>query len=132
MQVKGGMQKSECVLHLTLITGICRTEFRAGSTSIRHAIHIECRQYMQNTCQQKCSACSREDALDRGLGGKKCNMRLNRHMYSDLPICLIGMILYTETKIPFMYSFSGNFHIHVSVSDLYIFPGSFHIFSCSN
>jgi hypothetical protein len=42
------------------------------------------------------------------------------------------MILYTATKIPFMYSFSGNFHIHVSVSDLYIFPGSVHIFSCSN
>ncbi len=89
MQVKGGMQKSECVLHLTLIIRICMPARRAGTTSIRQAIHIECRQYIQNTCQQKCSACSREDALDRGLGGKKCNMRLNRHMYSDLPICLI-------------------------------------------
>ncbi len=46
----------------------------------------------------------------------------------------------TETKILFMYSFSGNCaasvpmstHIHVSVSDymINVFPGSIHIFSC--
>jgi hypothetical protein len=28
-------------------------------------------------------------------------------------------------------SLSPNFHIHVSVSDLYILPGSVHLFSCS-
>jgi hypothetical protein len=43
----------------------------------------------------------------------------------------------TATKIPFMYSFSGNcaasapnFHIHVSVSDLYIPRIGPHIFGC--
>ncbi len=54
---------------------------------------------------------------------------------------LPSLIPYTATKIPFMYSqkrnctslLSPNFHIHVSVSDLYIprIPGSVHIFSCS-
>jgi hypothetical protein len=46
-------------------------------------------------------------------------------------------IIRTATKIPIMYSFSGNCvasvpisHIHVSVSDLYI-PGTVHIFNCS-
>ncbi len=44
---------------------------------------------------------------------------------------------HTATKIPFMYSQKrncapqSNVHIHVSVSDSYIFPGSVHIFSCS-
>ncbi len=42
--------------------------------------------------------------------------------------------LSTATKIPLMYSFFGkrglspNFHIHESVSDLYIVPGSVYIF----
>jgi hypothetical protein len=129
MQVKGGMQKSECVLHFTLITRIC-TQGRqhidqAGNTHRMQAIHAE---YLP----AKMQGLQQGGRLRQRLGGKKCNMRLNRHMYSDLPICLIGMMLYTATKIPFMYSFSGNFHIHVSVSDLYIFPGSVHIFSCSN
>jgi hypothetical protein len=38
-----------------------------------------------------------------------------------------------KTNIPEkeLHGHSPNFHIHVSVSDLYIFPGSVHIFSCS-
>ncbi len=43
-----------------------------------------------------------------------------------------------QRKSNFMYflfwelrGHSPNFHIHVSVSDLYIFPGSVHIFSCN-
>jgi hypothetical protein len=51
------------------------------------------------------------------------------------PHTVKGFPVYTATKIPFMYSFSGKlrslspiFHIHVSVSDLYTFPGSVHIF----
>ncbi len=51
-----------------------------------------------------------------------------------------GLAYCTATKIPFMYSYSGNcaasvtiFHIRVSVSDLCIplFPGSVHIFPWS-
>ncbi len=43
---------------------------------------------------------------------------------------------YTAMKTSFMYSqklcrLSPNFHIHVSMSDLYIFPGSVHLFSSS-
>jgi hypothetical protein len=52
-------------------------------------------------------------------------------------MCLPLWLRYTATKIPFMYSFSGNcaglspnFHIHVSVSHLYIPRIGPHI-SCS-
>ncbi len=50
----------------------------------------------------------------------------------------IGFNGNTATKIPLMYSFSGNcaasapyFHIHVTVSDLYIPRIGPHIFGCS-
>ncbi len=47
------------------------------------------------------------------------------------------MRIYTATKIPLMYSFSGNCLASFTVSTficlwaIYIFPGSVHLFSCS-
>ncbi len=45
---------------------------------------------------------------------------------NQVPVHLLHPLCDTATKIPFMYSFSGNqtglnpFHIHVSMSDIYI------------
>ncbi len=45
----------------------------------------------------------------------------------------LGQVPHTATKIPYMYSFSGNcvasVPVHVSVS-YSIFPGTVHIFGC--
>jgi hypothetical protein len=64
-------QNAHC--SLTLITRICMPARRAGTTSIKQAIHIvQCRQYRQNILAgKKCSACSRRTNVNRGLGGKK-------------------------------------------------------------
>ncbi len=82
-----------------------------------------------------------------GSGQKK---NLGGHVVDEIEVVIQGpsirhrvacrkqKILYTVTKIPFMYPFSGNcatscipnFHIHVSVTDLYI-PRIGPHFSCS-
>jgi hypothetical protein len=57
----------------------------------------------------------------------------NRHAWPQSPMAGRGRLSMltapcTATKIPFMYFFSGNIHIHVSVSDFYIPRIAVHIF----